>query len=113
MNRVMHLRRRGAHAVTGMGFALLALALAMALVLPARAETPPGVSASPAKTTSAAMPPAASPDPFCAAQGAGFVRLEGTQTCLKLGGYVQIDSTTQNGPAAGLPAARAPALQSR
>ncbi|WAC28187.1 porin [Ancylobacter sp. SL191] len=113
MSRMMHLRRRGAHAVTGMALAISGLALAMALVLPARAETPPGVAASPTKTTSAAPPAAASTDPFCAAQGAGFVRLEGTQTCLKLGGYVQIDSTTQNGPADGLPAARAPALQSR
>lgn len=111
MSREMNRRRPGAHAAVGPGFVILGLAI-LAPAMPVRAETPPGVS-SPAKNTDTAPPPAASSDPFCAAQGGGFVRLEGTQTCLKLGGYVQIDSTTQNGPAAGLPAARAPALQSR
>lgn len=110
MSRAMSWRRRHAHAAAGLvpGFGLV---LALTLVLPARAQTPPGVSP-PAKSTSAAPQPA-TPDPLCTGQGAGFVRLEGTRTCLKVDGYVQMDSATQYAPAAGLPGALSPALQSR
>lgn len=32
---------------------------------------------------------------FCAAYGAGFVRVEGSTTCVKVGGYVQSDAASQ------------------
>lgn len=111
MSRAMSWRRRHAHAAAGLVLAS-GLMLALTLVPPARAQTPPGVSP-PAKSTGTAPQQPATPDPLCTAQGAGFVRLEGTRTCLKVDGYVQMDSATQNAPAAGLPGALSPALQSR
>lgn len=31
---------------------------------------------------------------FCAAYGAGFVRLQGSDTCVKIGGHLRVDMTT-------------------
>ena len=45
--------------------------------------------------------PAAKPAPVrgnpCAAYGAGFVRIEGSSTCVKMGGNVTIDVGTRTG----------------
>jgi hypothetical protein len=45
-----------------------------------------------ATTSADRLPPAKSPtgNP-CAAYGAGFVKVEGTDTCMKIGGSLQVD----------------------
>jgi hypothetical protein len=34
---------------------------------------------------------------FCSAFGAGFVQVPGTDTCVKIGGYVTMEGTTNQG----------------
>jgi len=34
---------------------------------------------------------------FCASYGAGFVRLQGTDTCVRIGGHVRVGTTIESG----------------
>jgi len=40
---------------------------------------------------------AAAPDNSCAVYGAGFVKIAGTETCMKIGGAVSIGAGISNG----------------
>ena len=77
------------------------LALIAALMLPASgagAEQPgmqkPGRSAPPAKVLPVKPPTSAN---SCAAYGAGFVKLAGSETCVKIGGAVSVGVGTSTG----------------
>ncbi len=65
------------------------LLIGLIAIAPAFAETPPRPRADPPASTAKVLPlkRAAS---ACAAYGAGFVRVEGTGTCVKLGGSVDV-----------------------
>jgi hypothetical protein len=70
---------------------LLAIAVAMLPACPALAEQP--VTPKPDKHTSPdRLPPPKRAGTFnsCAAYGVGFVKVEGTDTCVKIGGAVSI-----------------------
>jgi hypothetical protein len=53
------------------------------------AERPPAANTLPSKRT-------AGPNP-CAAYGKGFVRVEGTATCIKVGGWADVGIATSSG----------------
>ena len=77
---------------------LAAIAALMLLVSAARAEQPgiqkPGRNTPPAKVLP--VKPATSAN-SCAAYGAGFVKLEGSETCVKIGGAVSVGVGTSTG----------------
>lgn len=94
---------------TGRGFVVAAAALMASMALsPARAGGPQPVPRNQA-------PPLHPARGFCDQYGAGFVRVEGTDTCIRAGGSIQTDaygvsgsgSTTISGSAI------APALRSK
>jgi hypothetical protein len=70
------------------------LLLAAALLLtaaPALAGDPPRIPDAPVK---------AEPDPYdkiCDAYGVGYKRIPGTDTCVKIGGYIRLDATGSSG----------------
>lgn len=55
----------------------------------------------------------AKPDPVCASYGAGFTRLAGTQTCVKIGSSVQTDAYGTDVSGSARVDALAPALKSK
>ncbi|MFK8253652.1 hypothetical protein [Ancylobacter terrae] len=91
------------------GTALIAILLAGVAASGALAQTK--TPAAPAKNT-APEPVDPAKDPFCRAMGAGFQRLAGTQTCVKISGNVQMEGYAQSYDAAP-GSLTAPALRSR
>lgn len=55
----------------------------------------------------------AKPDPVCASYGAGFTRLAGTQTCVKMSSSVQTDAYGTDVSGSARVDALAPALKSK
>ncbi|MPT25070.1 MAG: hypothetical protein E2577_20050 [Starkeya sp.] len=97
--------QRGAHAGHfGAGALLLAGAMLLAS-LPAAAQT-----AAPGAKPAAPDPKT---DPLCASYGAGFVRLAGTSTCVKITGSVQGDFYATDVNSAGRVNALTPGLKSK
>jgi hypothetical protein len=76
----------------GFGFGCTLAAATVWPVLSARsADAPASYGAPPEKAT---LPQLLHRTPdFCAAYGEGFVRLQGTDTCVKIGGHVRVDET--------------------
>lgn len=74
----------------------LAACAIVALMLPAAAAAQ--ATKTPPRTTKAA-PPIATPKPVasCAEFGPGFVRLEGSGTCVRVGGSISIGTATGRG----------------
>ncbi|MDQ0510974.1 porin [Ancylobacter amanitiformis] len=52
-------------------------------------------------------------DPFCASYGAGFARLSGTSTCVKISGNLQADGHNQSSSGGAGVGALQPALRSQ
>lgn len=86
---------RRIHARTAM------LAVMLLTALPAAAQNGPQ-----AATT-------AKPDPVCASYGAGFARVPGTQTCVKISSSVQTDAYGTDVSGSARVDALAPALKSK
>lgn len=85
------------------------LAAALAPLSPALAGSASTATAAPAPTTTGE----AKVDPVCASYGAGFTRLSGSSTCVKISGNMQVDGYNQSYSAAGNPSALQPALRSQ
>ena len=62
-------------------------------VLPAQSASARGTGAGPADGNAAPKLILVEAGNFCAAYGAGFVQLQGTNTCVRIGGHVRVDST--------------------
>lgn len=100
---------RGRVLVGAIGAAVLGLAAPLFLA-PAQA----GMVKSPAAAV--AEDPAngtAKVDPFCASYGAGFARLSGTSTCVKISGNLQADGYNQSSSGGAGVGALQPALRSQ
>ena len=81
------------HSRLGFGFGCTLAAAAVWPVLSARSAEAPAPYGRPAgKATAPALVPDRMAD-FCAAYGEGFVRLQGSDTCVKIGGHVRVDTT--------------------
>lgn len=80
---------------------LALLALLIPLLLPAPTMAQSARTPVTTATTRATTPPhLAKPKPAtrsCPEFGAGFVRLEGSDTCVRIGGYLDIGTTTRGG----------------
>jgi Porin subfamily len=77
----------------GFGFCCTLAAAAVWSVPPVRAgDAPVPYDRPPGKVTLPGFVPNRTPD-FCATYGEGFVRLQGTDTCVKIGGHVRVDTT--------------------
>lgn len=110
-------RRRGRALLTALWCAATGLVAggltATGLPQSARAGTVT-VQPPPSAASSAATAPAGGkPDSLCASYGAGFARVAGTSTCVKVGGFVQMDGYNQNLGGATNPGALEPALRSQ
>lgn len=93
-----------------------ASSVARAAVLLTLALSSPALAGTASKTAPAPAPAnagEAKPDPVCASYGAGFTRLAGSSTCLKISGDLQVDSYGQSSSGAGNPGALQPALRSK
>jgi hypothetical protein len=77
----------------GFGFGCTLAAAALCPTLSARpAEAPASYDGQAETRTPLHFVADRTPD-FCAAHGRGFVRLQGTDTCIKIGGHVRVDTT--------------------
>lgn len=76
----------------GLGCPLAAAAMFWPMLSARSGDAPVPYGSPPGKTTSPAFASDRTPD-FCAAYGEGFVRLQGTDTCVKIGGHVRVDTT--------------------
>jgi hypothetical protein len=85
------------------------LAAALAPLSPALAGSAGPTPAAPAPATAGE----AKADPVCASYGAGFARLSGSSTCVKISGNMQMDGYNQSYSGGGNPSALQPALRSQ
>jgi len=95
---------RGAHA-GHFGAGALLLAGALLASLPAAAQT--------AAPSHKPATPDTKSDPLCASYGAGFTRLAGSSTCVKITGSVQADFYDTNVNSSGRVDALTPGLKSK
>jgi hypothetical protein len=78
---------------------ILAIAIAILSAVAAWAEQPRLPKLERADTSGKPLPLKRAPSAnACAAYGAGFVKLEGTETCVKIGGAVSIGAGASTGP---------------
>lgn len=89
------------HARSAIILAAVPLAATWLAILPASAQNTPQ-----AATTG-------KPDPVCASYGAGFARVPGTQTCVKISSSVQTDAYGTDLSGSARVDALAPALKSK
>ena len=68
--------------------AAIVAVIAIVPAVPASAQDKPAKKSEPPKA-------AAAPKPDCSEYGAGFVRINGTGTCVKIGGYVRWQGRAQ------------------
>lgn len=85
------------------------LAATLAPMSPALAGSVSPTTAAPAPATTGE----AKADPVCASYGAGFTRLSGSSTCVKISGNMQVDGYNQSTSGGGNPSALQPALRSQ
>jgi hypothetical protein len=84
-----------------------AIVLAAALLAATSASLPAAAQNAPQAATTA------KPDPVCASYGAGFARVPGTQTCVKISSSVQTDAYGTDLSGSARVDALAPALKSK
>lgn len=78
-----------------LGFSLGCLLAAAAWpVLPALSAEAQGFAGRPTQKAAPPRPILDRTPDYCATYGEGFVRVQGTNTCVKIGGHLRVDTTT-------------------